>query len=183
MYGATQRYDDAADTWRQFLNHHPDQDDVRLQFADFLRLRGQFQESAAEYQKLLARQPDQAHLYLRLGRAEAAAGRLAQAEAAYLQALELGSPSAHYLLGQLYESQGQPERAEQAYQQLLAQQPDHLAGLCHLADLLLKRGDEGNSQRSFTRGAGTRPRQCARLAQHGNLRSQPRSVPPSPPAL
>ncbi len=142
MYGATQRYDDAAHTWRQFLDHYPDQDDVRLQLADFLRLRGQPQESAVEYQKLLVRQPDQAYLYLRLGRAEAAAGRLAQTEAAYLRALELGSQSAHYLLGQLYEDQGQPEHAEQAYQQLLAYQPNHLAGLCHLADLLLKRGDE-----------------------------------------
>ena len=141
MYGATQRYDDAAHTWRQFLDHYPDQDDVRLQLADFLRLRGQPQEAAAEYQKLLVRQPDQAHLYLRLGRAEAAAGRPQQAEAAYLRALELDSHAAYYLLGQLYEGQGQSERAEQAYRQLVARQPDHLAGLCHLADLLLKRGD------------------------------------------
>jgi len=114
MYGATQRYDDAAHTWRQFLDHYPEQDDVRLQLADFLRLRGRAREAAAEYQKLLRRQPTQAHLYLRLGRAEAAAGRPVQAEAAYLRALELGSRSAHYLLGQLYEAQDQPERAEQA---------------------------------------------------------------------
>ena len=169
MYGATQRYDDAAHTWRQFLDHHPDQDDVRLQFADFLRLRGQFQESAAEYQKLLARQPDQAHLYLRLGRAAAAAGRLEQAEAAYLQALELGSPSAHYLLGQLYESQGQPERAEQAYQQLLAQQPDHLAGLCHLADLLLKRGDEETAKGHLLAALALDPDNVHALRSMGTL--------------
>ena len=142
MYGATQRYDDAAHIWRQFLDHYPDQDDVRLQLADFLRLRGQPQEAAVEYQKLLVRQPNRADLYLRLGRAEASAGQRAQAEAAYRRALELGAPSAHYLLGQLYEAQGEPARAEQAYQQLIAQHPDHRAGLCHLADLLLKRGDE-----------------------------------------
>ena len=146
MYGATQRYDEVAHTWRQFLSHYPDQDDVRLQFADFLRLRGQPQQAAAEYQKLLVRQPDQAHLYLRLGRAAAAAGQPARAEAAYRRALELGAQAAHYLLGQLYEHQGQPERAARAYQQLLAQQPDHLAGLCHLADLLLKRGDEATAK-------------------------------------
>lgn len=169
MYGATQRYDDAAHTWRQFLDHHPDQDDVRLQFADFLRLRGQFQESAAEYQKLLARQPDQVHLYLRLGRAAAAAGRLEQAEAAYLQALELGSPSAYYLLGQLYEDQRQPERAEQAYQQLLAQQPDHLAGLCHLADLLLKRGDEETAKGHLLAALALDPDNVHALRSMGTL--------------
>ena len=169
MYGATQRYDDAAHTWRQFLDHYPDQDDVRLQFADFLRLRGQSQESAAEYQKLLARQPDQAHLYLRLGRAEAAANRLEQAEAAYLRALELGSQSAHYLLGQLYEAQGQPERAEQAYQQLLAQQPDHLAGLCHLADLLLKRGDEDTAKGHLLAALTLDPNNAHALRSMGTL--------------
>ena len=169
MYGMTQRYDDAAHTYQQFLDHYPDQDDVRLQFADFLRLRGQFQESAAEYQKLLVRQPDQAHLYLRLGRAEAAAGRLEQAEAAYLRALELGSQSAHYLLGQLYEAQGQLERAEQFYQQLIAQQPNHLAGLCHLADLLLKRGDEETAKDHLLAALALDPDNAHALHSMGTL--------------
>ena len=169
MYGTTQRYDDAAHTWRQFLDHYPDQDDVRLQLADFLRLRGQPQEAAVEYQKLLVRQPDRADLYLRLGRAEAAAGQPVQAEAAYRRALELGSPSAHYLLGQLYEGQGQPARAEQAYQQLIAHQPDHLAGLCHLADLLLKRGDEETAKGHLLAALVLDPNNAHALRSMGTL--------------
>ena len=169
MYGATQRYDDAAHIWRQFLAHYPDQDDVRLQLADFLRLRGQPQESAVEYQKLLVRQPDRADLYLRLGRAEAAAGQWVRAEAAYRRALELGSPTAHYLLGQLYEAQGQPARAEQAYQQLIAQQPDHLAGLCHLADLLLKRGEEEAAKNHLLAALTLAPDDAHALRSMGTL--------------
>lgn len=169
MYGATQRYDDAAHIWRQFLDHYPDQDDVRLQLADFLRLRGQPQESAVEYQKLLVRQPDRADLHLRLGRAEAAAGQWVRAEAAYRRALKLGAPSAHYLLGQLYEAQGQPARAEQAYQQLIAQQPDHLAGLCHLADLLLKRGDEEAAKNHLLAALTLAPDDAHALRSMGTL--------------
>ena len=169
MYGTTQRYDDAAHTWRQFLDHYPDQDDVRLQLADFLRLRGQPQEAAVEYQKLLVRQPDRADLYLRLGRAEAAAGQWVQAEAAYRRALELGSPSAHYLLGQLYEGQGQPARAEQSYQQLIAHQPDHLAGLCHLADLLLKRGDDETAKGHLLAALALDPNNAHALRSMGTL--------------
>lgn len=169
MYGATQRYDDAAHTWRQFLDHYPDQDDVRLQLADFLRLRGQSQEAAVEYQKLLVRQPDQAPLYLRLGRAEAAAGQRVQAEAAYRRALELGALSAHYLLGQLYEAQGQLARAEQAYQQLIAHQPDHLAGLCHLADLLLKRGEAETAQNHLLAALALDPNNAHALRSMGTL--------------
>ena len=169
MYGATQRYDDAAHIWRQFLDHYPDQDDVRLQLADFLRLRGQPQESAVEYQKLLVRQPDRADLYLRLGRAEAAAGQWVRAEAAYRRALELGAPSAHYLLGQLYEAQGPPARAEQAYQQLIAQQPDHLAGLCHLADLLLKRGEEAAAKNHLLAALTLAPDDAHALRSMGTL--------------
>ena len=169
MYGATQRYDDAAHIWRQFLDHYPDQDDVRLQLADFLRLRGQPQEAAAEYQKLLVRQPDRASLYLRLGRAEAAAGQRVQAEAAYGRALELGAQSAHYLLGQLYEAQGQLARAERAYQQLIAHQPDHLAGLCHLADLLLKRGEAETAKNHLLAALALDPDNAHALRSMGTL--------------
>lgn len=169
MYGATQRYDDAAHIWRQFLDHYPDQDDVRLQLADFLRLRGQPQEAAAEYQKLLVRQPDRASLYLRLGRAEAAAGQRVQAEAAYGRALKLGAQSAHYLLGQLYEAQGQLARAERAYQQLIAHQPDHLAGLCHLADLLLKRGEAETAKNHLLAALALDPDNAHALRSMGTL--------------
>lgn len=169
MYGATQRYDDAAHTWRQFLDHYPDQDDVRLQLADFLRLRGQPQEAAVEYQKLLVRQPNRADLYLRLGRAEAAAGQRVRAEAAYRRALELGTPAAHYLLGQLYEAQGEPTRAEQAYQRLIAQQPDHRAGLCHLADLRLKRGDEEAAKNHLLAALALDPDDAHALRSLGTL--------------
>lgn len=169
MYGATQRYDDAAHIWRQFLDHYPDQDDVRLQLADFLRLRGQPQEAAVEYQKLLVRQPDRANLYLRLGRAEAAAGQQVQAEAAYGRALELGAQSAHYLLGQLYEAQGQLAHAERAYQQIIAHQPDHLAGLCHLADLLLKRGEAETAKNHLLAALALNPDNAHALRSMGTL--------------
>lgn len=171
MYGVTQRYAAATDTWRQFLRHYPDQDEVRLQLADLLLLRGQYRESVEEYQEILVQRPHRALLHSRLGQAYAASALLDQAEAAYLKAVELAPDStlAYYPLARLYERRGQLERAEQTYQQLLARRSDHLAGLCHLADLLLQRGAEEAAEDRLRQALNLGPDNVHALRSMGKL--------------
>ena len=79
---------------------------------------------------------------LRLGDALAKRGRYAEAEVAYLRALELRAhhPGARNNLGALYKSLGRWEEAEAQFRTLLEVSPDISHARLNLADLQLRRG-------------------------------------------
>ncbi|MFH1566774.1 MAG: tetratricopeptide repeat protein [Gemmatimonadota bacterium] len=81
--------------------------------------------------------------HLRLADALAAAGRGAEAEAAYSRALALrpDHPAARNNLGRLYMEQGRWDEAEAQFRRLLSVSPDNVPARLNLAGVLRRRGD------------------------------------------
>jgi len=117
----------AAQHWRTIYQHDPADKAVAESLARALRLAGAGQQAADVMQTTLARVGRDANLLAELGKDYLAAERLGLAlksleEARTLAPLRWDVPSA---MGVVYDLQGKPEQAAEAYGQALALSPDN----------------------------------------------------------
>ena len=135
--------DEAIRVGRTLQTYYPDRDDVRLSVADLFLKKAQYPLAVSFYEDLVPRRGDWAALHGRLAYAHLMSNAPAKAEAAYHRVLELNPDSllVRHQLAQLFRVHGRDDEALREYRRLVEQQPDHVEGLCQLADLLLERGN------------------------------------------
>ena len=116
-------------------------------------------EAVQSYERLLTLSPDSSRVRYQLARAYAAAGRIADAERAYLQLLD--SPAygvrARVEAAALLRHNGQLAAAEPLLSQALALAPDHHKGLLLLGEVLLEQGRPGEALTHWLRLAELAP--------------------------
>jgi len=116
-------------------------------------------EAVQSYERLLTLSPDSSRVRYQLARAYAAAGRIADAERAYLQLLD--SPAygvrARVEAAALLRHNGQLAAAEPLLSQALALAPDHHKGLLLLGEVLLEQGRPGEALTYWLRLAELAP--------------------------
>lgn len=124
------------------LRQAPDRDDYRLALAKIYVRAGKYAECAAEYEKLIAKNPKSADLYVRLGEAKRAGGDTKGAVEAFKKAKEIDPADAvpSLSLALLYDSQGRHEEARKSYEDALKIRPDDPTALNNLAYL---KADDG----------------------------------------
>src|SRR5258706_1091479 len=124
------------------LRQAPDRDDYRLVLAKVYFRAGKYAELAAEYQKLIVKNPKSADLYIRLGEAKVTAGDAKGAVEAYQKAKEIdpADPVPSLDLAILYDNQGRRDEARKCYEDALKIRPDDPTALNNLAYL---KADDG----------------------------------------
>ncbi len=118
----------AAETgFRDALAAQPDQYAATQNLGTTLYDLGRFEDAATCYREALVADSDNAELWLNLGMALYQQDLNDEAIEAYLSALSLDScnAQAHYLLGNLHRSIGDPSTARDCYNQAIECQPDH----------------------------------------------------------
>ena len=120
----------------------PDRDDYRVALAKIYFRAGKYAESAAEYQKLIDRNPKSADFYVRLGEAKVTGGDTNGALEALKKAKELdpADPAPSLRLALLYDSQGRHDEARKSYEDALKIRPDDPTALNNLAYLKANEG-------------------------------------------
>jgi Flp pilus assembly protein TadD len=124
------------------LRQAPDRDDYRLALAKIYFRAGKYAESAAEYQKLIAKNPKSSELYVRLGEAKITGGDTNGAVDALKKAKEVdpSDPAPSLRLAIFYDSQGRHDEARKCYEDALKIRPDDPTALNNLAYL---KADDG----------------------------------------
>ncbi|MGH2372420.1 MAG: tetratricopeptide repeat protein [bacterium] len=114
------RLDEAADAFRTTIARFPRMLEAHRRLAAVEVLRGRVDEAIGIYRELIAVYPNShsADLHRELGFIELNAGRLEDAQTDLLRAvaLDAGDWRAHQLLGQVYQRQGDVQRARAALQ-------------------------------------------------------------------
>jgi Flp pilus assembly protein TadD len=114
------RLDEAADAFRRTIERFPRMLEAHRKLAEVEVLRGRVDEAIGIYRRLIAVYPysHASDLHRDLGFVELNAGRLEDAHTDLLRAvaLDAGDWRAHQLLGQLYQRQGDIQRASAAFQ-------------------------------------------------------------------
>jgi tetratricopeptide (TPR) repeat protein len=124
------------------LRQAPDRDDYRLALAKIYYRAGKYPECAAEYQKLIAKNPKSAELYVRFGEAKLSAGDTNAGVEAFKKAKEVDptDPAPSLRLAILYDNQGRHDEARKCYEDALKIRPDDPTALNNLAYL---KADDG----------------------------------------
>ncbi len=124
------------------LRQAPDRDDYRLALAKIYFRAGKYAECAAEYQKLIAKNPKSGELYVRFGEAKLSAGDTNGGVDAFKKAKEVdpADPAPSLRLAILYDSQGRHDEARKCYEDALKIRPDDPTALNNLAYL---KADDG----------------------------------------
>jgi tetratricopeptide (TPR) repeat protein len=124
------------------LRQAPDRDDYRMALAKIYFRAGKYAECAAEYQRLIDKNPKSAELYVRMGEAKVSGGDTKGAVEAFKKAkdMDLTDPAAALRLALFYESQGRHDEARKCYEDALKIRPDDPTALNNLAYL---KADDG----------------------------------------
>jgi tetratricopeptide (TPR) repeat protein len=125
------------------LQKSPDRDDYRYALGKTYFRAGRFKDAAAQYQKLLDKNPKSADLYLRIGECRTSARDFNGAVDSYKKAKEL-EPNNYLpplLLALTYDAfLGRNEDARKSYEDVIKLQPDNVEALNNLAYL---KADDG----------------------------------------
>jgi Flp pilus assembly protein TadD len=127
---------------RDQLKQTPDRSEYQLALANIEYRAGKMSDAAADYQKLIDKNPKVTDLYLRLGETRRYSGDLKAAEVAFKKAHEVAPSDTMPLiqLGLLYDTSGRNPEARKTYEEVLKIQPDNPVALNNLAYAI---ADEG----------------------------------------
>ena len=106
---------------KKYLAVNPDASEVRMFYARSLIEQKQYQESRAQFQLLLKKQPENSELAFAIALLSLQMGELDRAESELKQALAVGkkdSSTVHYYLAQLHEAKKNDDAAMQEYQKV-----------------------------------------------------------------
>lgn len=113
--------DEALSITEKYLTKYPEADDARLFYARTLLEQKNYQESRAQFQRLLVAKPDNSELAFAIALLSIELGEFDRAEIELKQALGAGnknSATVHYYLGQLHEAKKDYPVAMQEYTQV-----------------------------------------------------------------
>lgn len=136
-------HDSAMEMLGKTAELYPDLYQARLlQYRELIRA-GQFSDAAATARELIRLLPKNASMQLLLGIALAGEKDYPAAQKAIEKAWRgnPGSPVVGHRLAVLLRIQGQPDKAETIYQQILAKHPDHAESMIRLAQLRFASGN------------------------------------------
>lgn len=133
------RVQEAIEAYERLLALRPDLPESWYNLGYLQRWAGRFEDSLTSYQHALdhgVRQPEEVHL----NRGVILADHLARSDAAEAELKAALALNPHYVpawvnLGNLHEDRGQRAEAREAYEQVLALEPDHALALTRLAGL------------------------------------------------
>lgn len=113
--------DEALSVTEKYLTKYPEADDARLFYARTLLEQKNYQESRAQFQRLLVAKPDNSELAFAIALLSIELGEFDRAEIELKQALDAGNKdraTVHYYLGQLHEAKKDYPVAMQEYTQV-----------------------------------------------------------------
>jgi tetratricopeptide (TPR) repeat protein len=124
------------------LRAAPDRDDYRLVLAKIYYRAGKYVECAAEYQKLIDKNPKSSDLYVRMGEAKVTGGDSKGGVEAFKKAKEIDPADAvpSLRLALFYDNEGRHDEARKYYEDALKLRPDDPTALNNLAYL---KADDG----------------------------------------
>jgi tetratricopeptide (TPR) repeat protein len=124
------------------LRQAPDRDDYRLALAKIYFRAGKYAECAAEYQKLIDKNPKSSDFYVRMGEAKVTGGDSKGAVEAFKKAKEIDPADAvpSLRLAIFYDNEGRHDEARKYYEDALKIRPDDPTALNNLAYL---KADDG----------------------------------------
>jgi tetratricopeptide (TPR) repeat protein len=144
------QFDGALRLLDQELQVAPNSTGVRQLLAEVAHRAGRFDVEIAQYQHLIAANPDSFKFYLQLAQAEAAKGQVREAIEAAENEVRLDSKNAgaHIFLADLMQESGETKQAKAQYEKALALEPDNPIASNNLANMLAERG--GDADRALT---------------------------------
>lgn len=149
----------AAATCQRALTLDAGSPEVLITLGDVHTAAGRPDDAVDEYRRALAHRPEAIDAWIGLARAQSAADRMADAEAAALRVIELNPADwrGHNLLGLIHFAQGHYTRAVGPWTKVVELTPDNALGHSNLGSALhcLDRVDEAVAE--FRRGIGIRP--------------------------
>ena len=154
---------------RETVRLAPDNLDARLQFAQLSRLAGEFEESLAQADAILALEPEHETAHILRGQALQGLDRPEEAVAAYQRAREVSDePAATLLLANFHRARGERAAAEPLYRELTERDPTFAAGARSSSPRASRRASRTGRSRASTTARAARPRPsrcCARASR------------------
>jgi eukaryotic-like serine/threonine-protein kinase len=142
---------DADQLFRLYLNSYPDDTPMRVNYANLLRKNGRQQEAIEQFKQVLQLTPDYASAYIGIATAHKGLGNYPAALQAYAKAFEIepnwltaGNINREY--GFALVANGEDQKAEQVFTELLAKPETRENGLRSLAFLDLYHGRYSSAQ-------------------------------------
>ncbi|MGA7936907.1 MAG: tetratricopeptide repeat protein [Kovacikia sp.] len=137
------RIEEAAQVYRQILEHQPDSIDALNLLGALVYQQGKFQEAVTCFEQVLSLQPNNPDSYNSLGIVLKGQGKAEEAVSYYRQALALrpNHPEVHNNLGNALRELGQVEAAIAAYEQALTLKPAYPEALNNLGAMLKHQGN------------------------------------------
>jgi protein O-GlcNAc transferase len=128
----TDRFDEAETCFRRVVAIEPSDADALFHLGALLHGRMRLEEAALTFRRALQHDPDNPHLWMRLGDvgiARLTNGSLREAAECFRKALELqpGLANAHFTLGHVHHFEGRLDEAVRSYQAALKLEPETVA--------------------------------------------------------
>lgn len=152
----------------ELVRRYPEDPEGYQMRANRLARRGKVDEAVAEYQRLLAVNPNYAVAYNSLGYYHAKMGDYAKAED-YLKRYRFLAPeqaNPYDSLGELYANIGRYDEAEESLTKALAIKPDFYPSVAHLGTVAVGRGDMLAAAKHYARAAELVDNPGARIEFH-----------------
>jgi DNA-binding winged helix-turn-helix (wHTH) protein/tetratricopeptide (TPR) repeat protein len=149
--GERGHFSDADLLYRNYLNEYPDDVSIRFSYANLLRGAKRESDAIEQYNEVLRTAPDFAHAYLGLATTYKTLNDIPKALQAYSKAFEidpewLTRANLNREYGFTLVLNGEDQKAEQVFSQMLAQPKTRENGLRSLAFLDLYRGQYASAQ-------------------------------------
>lgn len=149
----------------EYLRRFPDDPEGYLMRCNFLAMQNRTAEALAEYERLLAVNPNYAYAYNTLGYASAARGDFAKAEDYLKRYRYLAPDQANPLdsLGELYAHTGRYDEAEDVLKKALAVKSDFYPAYGHLGTVEIGRGNPAKAAQYFLKASNEATQPYVRL--------------------
>ena len=161
---------------RKLLKHKPDDLEKRAQLAEILEEKGEWDEAARHYERMLENAPpaERLPLYKNLGYLYTKTGQPEKAVSAYLSATNLDQkdPNLHYNLSELYERLGRQKEADFYLDNAVTLNSDDLEGRLKLAKRLADKGDLEKARKYLSQILQKKPDSKRGLALMANILAQ-----------
>jgi tetratricopeptide (TPR) repeat protein len=145
--------DEAAELLTEYMNDHPEANQVRIALTAILRERGAYDQALDSARKALVREPANVAGLLEIGRIYRAKGDLDVAELVFQKALALEpkNAAAQNDLGLIALARGDTQRAFDAFEKATAFDAQFIPARMNRASVLLRAGDYASARSEYAK--------------------------------